>query len=138
MAQMDLGRSLLRVGDFDGSVKVFEGIVARIPNLLDAQVFLEIAYARANRIPETIKQCEKVIGILPEHYGSYLALGRFLAKSGDPTAAIPKLEKAASLRPQAAEPHASLAAVYDQLGRKEDATRERAKALQLGQGPEED
>ena len=138
MAQMDLGRSLLRVGDFEGSVKVFEGIVARIPNMLDAQVFLEIAYARANRIPETIKQCEKVISILPEHYGSYLALGRFLAKSGDPAAAIPKLEKAAELRPQAAEPHSSLAVVYDQLGRKDDAARERTAAQQLGQGSEEE
>ena len=138
MAQMDLGRSLLRVQEFDGAVKVFEGIVARVPNLLDAQVFLEIAYARANRVPETIKQCQKVIEILPEHYGSYLALGRFLAKSGDPASAVPKLEKAAALRPQAAEPHASLAEVYDQLGRKEDSARERAEAQRLGQGPEEE
>jgi len=138
MAQMDLGRSLLRTGDFDGSVKVFEGIATRIPNLLDAQVFLEIAYARANRVPETIKQCQKVIEILPEHYGSYMILGRFLAKSGDPTAAIPKLEKAATLRPQAAEPHASLAAVYDQLGRKEDAAREWAESQRLQSGPEEE
>jgi len=138
MAQMDLGRSLLRVGEFDGAVKVFEGVVARVPNLLDAQVFLEIAYARANRVPETIKQCQKVLEILPEHYGSYLALGRFLAKSGDPAAAVPQLEKAAALRPQAAEPHASLAEVYHQLGRKEDAARESAEAQRLGQGPEEE
>jgi arylsulfatase A-like enzyme/Tfp pilus assembly protein PilF len=138
MSQMDLGRSLLRVGQVEDAVTVFETITAKIPNLLDAQVFLEIAYARANRVPETIKQCQKVIEILPEHYGSYLALGRFLAKSGDPTAAIPKLEKAASLRPQSAEPHTSLAAVYDQLGRKEDAVRERVKAQQLGQSPEEE
>jgi predicted Zn-dependent protease len=129
---------LLRVGEFDGAVKVFEGVVARVPNLLDAQVFLEIAYARANRVPETIKQCQKVLEILPEHYGSYLALGRFLAKSGDPAAAVPKLEKAAALRPQASEPHASLAEVYHQLGRKEDAARESAEAQRLGQGPEEE
>jgi arylsulfatase A-like enzyme/Tfp pilus assembly protein PilF len=138
MAQMDLGRSLLRVGDVDGAVKVFEGVVAKVPNLLDAQVFLEIAYARANLVPETIKQCQKVLEVLPEHYGSNLTLGRFLAKSGDPKAAVPKLEKAAALRPQAAEPHTSLASIYDQLGRKEDAARERALAQQLGHGPEEE
>jgi arylsulfatase A-like enzyme/Tfp pilus assembly protein PilF len=138
MAQMDLGRSLLRTQDFDDAVKVFEGIVGRSPNLLDAQVFLQIAYARANRVPETIKQCEKVLEVLPENYGSYLTLGRFLAKSGDPAAAVPKLEKAAALRPQASDPHSSLAVVYEQLGRKEDAARERATALQLGHGPEEE
>jgi arylsulfatase A-like enzyme/Tfp pilus assembly protein PilF len=137
MAQMDLGRSLLRVGEFDDAVKTFEDIVARIPNLIDAQVFLEIAYARANRVPEAIKQCQKVLEILPEHYGSYLALGRFLAKSGDLAAAVPKLEKAAALRPQAAQPHASLAEVYDQLGRTEDAAKERAEARRLVQGSEE-
>jgi tetratricopeptide (TPR) repeat protein len=138
MAQMDLGRSLLRVQEFDGAVKVFEGIVARIPNLLDAQIFLEIAYARANRVPETVKQCQKVLKILPEDYGSHVTLGRFLAKSGDTAAAVPQLEKAAALRPKAAEPHAILAEVYDQLGRKEDAARERAEAQRLGQDPEEE
>ena len=138
MAQMDLGRSLLRVEQFDDAVKVFEGIVARVPNLLDAQIFLEIAYARANRVPDAIKQCQKVLVALPEHYGTYLILGRALAKSGDPAGAVPKLEKAIALRPQAAEAHASLATVYDQLGRKEDAARERAQAQRLIGGPEEE
>jgi arylsulfatase A-like enzyme/cytochrome c-type biogenesis protein CcmH/NrfG len=138
MAQMDLGRSLLRTQDFNGAVTVFEGIVARVPNLLDAQVFLQIAYARANRVPETIKQCQKVLQMLPDNYGSYLTLGRFLAKSGDPAAAVPNLEKAAALRPRSADPHVSLAAIYDQLGRKEDAARELAEAQRLGKSPEEE
>lgn len=138
MAQMDLGRSLLRTGEFDHSVKVFESIVARTPKLLDAQIFLEIAYARANRLPDAIKQCQKVLEVLPEHYGSYLILGRTLARSGDPAGALPKLEKAVALRPQASEAHASLAAVYDQLGRKADAERERAEAQRLGRSPEEE
>jgi Flp pilus assembly protein TadD len=138
MAQMDLGRSLLRIGEFDHSVKVFESIVARTPKLLDAQIFLEIAYARDNRLPEAIQQCQKVLEVLPEHYGSYLILGRTVARSGDPAGAVPKLEKAISLRPQASEAHASLAAVYDQLGRKADAERERAEAQRLGRSPEEE
>ncbi len=138
MAQMDLGRSLIRVGEFDRSVKVFESIVVRTPKLLDAQIFLEIAYARDNRLPEAIQQCQKVLETLPEHYGSYLILGRTLARSGDPAAAVPKLEKAIALRPQSSEPHASLAAVYDQMGRKADAERERAEAQRLGRSPEEE
>ena len=138
MAQMDLGRSLLRTGEYDQAVKVFEGIVARVPKLLDAQLFLEIAYAGANRVPETIKQCQKMLQVLPEDFGTNLMLGRALAKSGDLAGAIPKLQKASTIRPQAPEPHVSLAQIYDQLGRKDDADRERAEAMRLRSGSQEE
>jgi arylsulfatase A-like enzyme/Flp pilus assembly protein TadD len=137
-AQMDLGRSLLRIQDFNGAATVFETLLARIPALLDAHLFLEIAYTKADRVPETIKECRKVIEMLPDHFGSHLTLGEFLAKSGDPAAALPELQKAVELRPNGPHPHAALAQVYDQLGRKEDAERERAKAESLaGNAPEE-
>ena len=45
---------------------------------------------------------------------------------------MPNLEKAAALRPQVPDPHLSLAEVYDQLGRKGDAARERSEAERLG------
>jgi len=126
----------MRLGDVQGAATVLERLTARVPNLIDAHLLLEIVYARANR-PETISECEKVLKIIPEQYGTYLILGRYLAKSGDPEAALPKLEKAAALRPQRAEPHIALAEVYDQLGRKEDAAQERTKADRLKQSAEE-
>jgi len=136
MAELDLGKTLMRLGDVQGAATVLERLTARVPNLIDAHLLLEIVYARANR-PETISECEKVLKIIPEQYGTYLILGRYLAKSGDPEAALPKLEKAAALRPQRAEPHIALAEVYDQLGRKEDAAQERTKADRLKQSAEE-
>jgi arylsulfatase A-like enzyme/Flp pilus assembly protein TadD len=137
-AQMDLGRSLLRTQDFNGAATVFETLLARIPALLDAHLFLKIAYSKADRVPETIKECRKVIELLPDHFGSHLTLGEFLAKSGDLAGAVPELQKAAELQPNRPRPHAALAQVYDQLGRKEDAERERAKAGSLaGNAPEE-
>jgi arylsulfatase A-like enzyme/Flp pilus assembly protein TadD len=139
MAQLDLGRSLLRTDDMGGATTVFEGLVARIPNLLDAHLFLEIAYARSNRVPETIRECEAVLKFLPDQYGSTLMLGQFLLRSGDAEAALTKLQRAAEIRPDAPQPHMSLADVYAKLGRQGDAERERGEARRLGampQGPE--
>ena len=79
-----------------------------------------------------------MIGFLPEHFGSHLTLGQFLIKSGDLAGALPELQKAAEIRPNAPGPHAALSGVYVQLGRKEDSERERAKAESLrGSAPEE-
>jgi arylsulfatase A-like enzyme len=137
MAQLDLGRSLLRTGDLDGAAGVFEGLVTRIPNLLDAHLFLEITYARQNRVPETIKECEAVLKYLPDQYGTTLMLGQFLLRSGDTEAALVKLQKAAEIRPQAPQPHMSLADVYAKLGRQADAERERAEAMRLVSNPQD-
>jgi predicted Zn-dependent protease len=137
MAQLDLGESLMRIEGFDEAAAAFENVTARIPNLMDAQLLLEIAYVHANRWPEAIKQSEKVLQILPEHFGSYMILGRSLAMSGDLQGAIVKLHKAATLRPESPEPHIVLADVYDRMGRQADAASERAEAMRLGAVPVE-
>ena len=87
MAELDLGKTLMRLGDVQAAATVLERLTARVPYLIDAHLLLEIVYARANR-PETISECEKVLKIIPEQYGTYLILGRYLAKSGDPEAGI--------------------------------------------------
>lgn len=132
-ARINLGRALLQVKDFDGAATVFEEVVAGTPELLDAHLFLEVAYAQAHRVPEGIKECEKVLQSFPEHYGSNLNLGRFLAESGKLEGAVPRLQKAAALQPEAPVPHMYLADVYAHLGRQADAERERAEAQRLAE-----
>ena len=127
----------MRIQGFDEAAIAFENVTARIPNLMDAQLLLEIAYARANRFPEAIKQSQKVLQVLPEHFGSYMILGRSLAMSGDLEGAIPKLQKAATLRPDSPEPHVALSDVYERLGRISDAASERDEAMRLGAVPVE-
>jgi len=102
-----------------------------MPKLADAHIFLESAYAHTNRIPETIKESKIVLQFLPNHFGSYLILGRFLEMDGDFHAAVPNLKKAAALDPKAAAPHAFLADAYEQLGQTTDAAQERAIAKHL-------
>jgi tetratricopeptide (TPR) repeat protein len=115
-----------------GSGPELEFAIAKVPGFADAHVFLEMAYARTNRIPETIKECKTVLEFMPDHFGSYLILGRFLEMSGDFEGAIPNLKKAAALQPKAPDPHIILADVYEHLGRKAEAAQERAEAERLG------
>jgi arylsulfatase A-like enzyme len=126
MTHFQLAKGLMASGDFAAAVPELEFAVAKLPGFADAHIFLETAYARTNRVPETISECKTVIGILPDHFPSYLILGRFLEISGDFEGAVPKLKKAASLEPKAPEPHLFLADAYARLGRNDDAKREQS------------
>ncbi|MGA9903298.1 MAG: tetratricopeptide repeat protein, partial [Terriglobales bacterium] len=53
------------------------------------------------------------------------------ARSGDTDGAVLNLKKAIALQPNAPAPHVSLADVYEKLGQKTDADRERAEAAHL-------
>ncbi len=131
MTHFQLAKGLMATGDFASAVPELEFAVAKMPSLADAHIFLETAYARTGRVPETIKECKIVLQFLPDHFGSYLILGRFLEISGDFEGAVPNLKKAAKIDPKAPEPHMFLADAYDQLGQEADAERERAIAERL-------
>jgi len=131
MARFQLAKSLMATADFAAAIPELESIVAKTPNLVEAHSFLELAYARTNRVPEAIRECKTVLQYDPEDFGSYLILGQSLARSGDPQAGLEALKTAASLQPEAPMPHAWLADIYDQLGQKADADRERAEAKRL-------
>jgi arylsulfatase A-like enzyme/Flp pilus assembly protein TadD len=130
-ARLRLAKALTGVGDFAAAVPELEFAVAQIPSYAEAHLFLEMAYARTNRVPETIKECQTVLQFFPDHFGSYLILGRFLELSGDFAGAVPKLKRAAALEPKAPEPHMFLADAYVQLGRESDAAREKVIAKRL-------
>ncbi len=131
MEHFQLAKALIAAEDIQAAVPELELVVAKLPSLADAHLFLEMAYARTNRVPETIKECQKVLEFQPDHFGSYLILGRFLELSGDLEGAVLNLKKAASLDPKAPAPHIILADVYDHMGRTTDAARERAVAGHL-------
>jgi Flp pilus assembly protein TadD len=106
-----------------------------VPNLIDAHIYLLVAYARTNQVPEEIRECRRVLQTLPDHFGANLNLGKFLAQSGDLQGAIAPLQKAESLRPDDPIPHMYLADTLAKLGRNEEAQQERAKAESLGAVP---
>ena len=126
-----LGSALFETGDFVGAAAEFETAVARSPNWPEAHLSLATAYARIDRLTDAIPEYEKVIELRPNHYSAHLLLGRAQALSGDPAAALPNLARAAELQPKSPEPHRFLADAYVQLGRQDDAKRERAAAQRL-------
>ncbi|MFY9562230.1 MAG: sulfatase-like hydrolase/transferase [Terriglobales bacterium] len=126
-----LGSALFETGDFAEAAVQFEGALARFPEWAEARFSLATTYARMDRMPDAIKEYEKVIEARPNHYGAHLLLGRALALTGNPEAALPNLTKAATLQPESPEPHAFLADAYVQLGREQDAERERSEATRL-------
>jgi arylsulfatase A-like enzyme/cytochrome c-type biogenesis protein CcmH/NrfG len=134
-AEMNLGRASMNLHDYSGAVTAFEHVAITEPHILDPHVYLVVAYAMINSVPEEIRECRRVLQTLPDHFGSNLNLGRFLALSGDLQGAIPSLRKAATIRPNAPDPHIYLADVYAKLGREADAQRERAEAERLGAVP---
>ena len=134
-AETNLGRTLIKLGDYEGAATAFEHIVKTEPEIMDSHVYLVGIYERLNRVPEEIRECRRVLEVVPEHFGSNLNLGHFLAKSGDLAGAIASLQKAAAIRPNNPLPHIYLVEVYQQLGRNDDAARERAEAERLGAIP---
>jgi arylsulfatase A-like enzyme/Flp pilus assembly protein TadD len=129
----ELGNVLVEAQDYEAAVTELEGVEAEMPGSWKAKFLLAMAYSRTDRLPQAISECEKVLAVLPEQYGANLLLGRVLLRSGDAEAALPRLMKAASLRPGAPEPHLSLADAYAKLGRNDDAERERNVGKRLAE-----
>jgi choline-sulfatase len=131
-ARFLMGKCLLTTQDYDAAIPVLEKLVAKVPNAVEAHSFLQLAYARTNRPADAIKECQIVLRYEPDDYGSYLILGQSLARSGDPQAGVATLNKAASMEPRDPTPHAWLADIYDQMGKKAEAEQQRAEAERLG------
>ncbi len=131
VTRYQLARGLMAIKDYDGAIQELENLVAKRPNFVKAHEFLEMAYARTNRLSDAIQECKIVLGYDPEDYESYMMLGYALPKTGDPQGGVVALKKAASLQPTVPLPHVWLADLYDQLGQKADAERERAEAKRL-------
>jgi arylsulfatase A-like enzyme len=131
-AETYVGLALMQLKDFEGAASALEDVVKKQPVMTDPHIFLITVYANLDRVPDGIRECQKVLETIPNHYLANLNLGQFLTKSGDAEEAIPALQKAASLRPADPAPHQSLADAYTKLGREADAEGERATVTRLG------
>jgi arylsulfatase A-like enzyme/Flp pilus assembly protein TadD len=132
MSHLRLGRAMVRAGDFENGIPELEITEAKLPQLVDTHLLLQMAYTQLNRVPDAIRESRIVLHFIPDHYPSYLILGRLLTASGDADGAIASLKKASALEPKSPDPHMLLADVYSQAGRKADAAREQAVAKRLG------
>ncbi len=135
LAHFQLARALLGTKDFAAATHELQIIVEKIPRWPQPHLMLATAYAQSDRAREAVTECEKVLEVVPKDYDALLLEGRILLVSKQPEAALPRLKKAAALRPEKPWPHILLADAYLQLGREGDAERERTAAKHLDQRP---
>jgi arylsulfatase A-like enzyme/Flp pilus assembly protein TadD len=131
-AEMNLGRALMNMGDNAGAMTAFAHVSKTAPNIIDPHIYLIVLYTKANRTKDVVKECQAVLRYVPDNFGANLNLGQSLSTLGDLKGAIPPLEKAETLQPDRPGPHLLLSIIYSQLGREEDAKRERAELQRLG------
>jgi arylsulfatase A-like enzyme/Flp pilus assembly protein TadD len=131
MAQYELAICLYETGDLKTAAAHFEILVENRPDWSDARYSLASIYARTGRPEEAAKNLLVVLEGEPDHYRANLLLGRMLFLNGTFAEALPYLEKATTVQTDSGEAHSFLADEYDQLGRTEDAARERAEAARL-------
>jgi len=137
LAQYELGRVLFETNRFPEAAERFRVVVAGMPGWADARFALASALARTERKPEAVRELQAVLALDENHFQAHLLLGRLLTISGEPEAALPRLQRAVELEPQSAEARHFLADNYEQLGRGNDAQRERIRAQQLERKPAE-
>jgi len=127
-----LARALALSGDLEAAIPEAKLTEAKTPQLIDVHLLLQMIYTQTKRAEDSIRESNIVLRFLPDHYPSYLILGFELDVVGEHEAAIEALNKATALDPTAPDPHVLLFKVYNHLGRKADAARERATAKRLG------
>ena len=78
-------------------------------------------------------ELDTTLKLNPDHYRANLLRGRILSLQKIPDQALPNLQKAVEVEPASVEAHLFLGDAYAQLGRQQDALREREEAARLRQ-----
>ncbi len=112
----------------DQAIVALEPITAADPNLYLAQYTLGIALAQTGKFAEAAKHLHKAVELQPDSAWAHYATGVTLVKTEDYKTAAVHLEIATTRLSGFAPAHLALAEAYEQLGRKDDAKRERNRA----------
>jgi tetratricopeptide (TPR) repeat protein len=128
------GQALLFTGDPDGAATAFRRQLATDPNDYDSNLRLaEILFKRRQNV-EARPLFERALRVRPGSAEADYGLAELDLADGRPEQARRRLEQIVARRPGYAEAHHALSLAYDELGRKQEAVRERALAAKLDGG----
>ncbi len=122
---------LLFPSDPDQASLEFKRELEIVPSNAAASLMLAWISLIRNNPSEALMYAQKVVAEEPTFPSAQLVLGRSLVETGDAKGGLSHLEKALQLEPQNLEAHIALAKAYSELGRKQDARRERLLCLQF-------
>jgi tetratricopeptide (TPR) repeat protein len=118
----------------DAAIVQFQQELTVSPNSAVAHAMLGWAYGMQGNYAEALPVAQKAVAEDPSLPMGQLVLGRAMVETGDMAAGLPYLEKVLQMEPGNLEAHLTLAKAYSNLGRKEDARRERQLCLELSGG----
>ena len=116
-----------RERDIESAQKAYERAMEIDPEYAPFKV--KLAQLIVDKDPDRAATlCQSVLEADPGNAAAILTLGEISSKQGDNQKAIEYAEKALGIMPNYREAHATLASIYKQIGRDEDAERETAAA----------
>ncbi len=118
----------------DEAIVQFNQELSASPDSAAAHAMLAWAYGMQGNYADALPLAQKAVAEDPSLAMGQMVLGRAMVEGGDTTDGIPHLEKVLQLEPGNLEAHLTLAKAYSNLGRKDDARRERLLCLELTGG----
>ena len=134
--QYSLGLALLKLGRNKEALASFEKELVRTPRDFSTLYYLAYLNEAEGKLDAAMETLNVALRLDPKSHEGNALLGKILVKQNKPDAAVGPLEFAVKGDPNDPDKHYTLARVYQQLGRGEDAAREfsevqRLKAAQL-------
>jgi choline-sulfatase len=131
LARYELGCALVKTGQWNEAAPQFEAAVSQMNSSAMMHFYLALVYQQTSRNEEALAEFKDALRWDPKNFPANLLLGRMYIKQQKAADALPLLQKAATLRPDAIDPHRLLADAYTQLGREENASRELSEAERI-------
>jgi tetratricopeptide (TPR) repeat protein len=130
-AHYELGCALVKIGHWSEATPQFEAAASQMNSSAMMHFYLAMVYQQTSRNDEALAQFKEALRWDAKNFSANLLLGRMYIKQQNAIEALPYLQKAATLHPDAIDPHRLLADAYTQLGRVEDANRELSEAERI-------
>ncbi len=130
-AHYELGCALVKTGRWNEATPQFEAAVSQMNSSAMMHFYLALVYQQTSRNDEAFAEFMNALRWDPKNFPANLLLGRMYIKQRKAADALPYLQKAATLRPDAIDPHRLLADAYTQLGQEVNASREISQAERI-------
>jgi len=112
------GVDKMRDGDTAGAIKVFSAIIAKRPAFAEAWNKRATIYYMAGDYELSMQDCEKVLELIPQHFGALVGFAQMLAERSQPERALALMERASKVNPYLANAELMMAALRIQIENK--------------------
>ena len=112
------GLDKMRDGDTASAIKVFSAIIAKRPAFAEAWNKRATIYYMSGDHELSMQDCEKVLELIPQHFGALVGFAQMLAERSQPERALALMERASKVNPYLANAELMMAALRIQIENK--------------------